>query len=68
MKVMTMGFVGDGWETHDTDDERDCEHCQYWEAHSGECKNPDSEYFDSTRHYEAGCDAWKEWQPWNCKN
>ena len=58
MKIMTMGFVGDGWEEHDTDDERTCENCQYWDGHSDECRNPESEYYESTMHGEAGCDEW----------
>lgn len=58
MKSWTMGFVGDGWEEHDTDDERTCENCQYWDGHSDECRNPESEYYESARHGEAGCDEW----------
>lgn len=54
---------GESKEEHDTDDERDCTHCQYWDGHSDECRNPESEYFESTMHGEAGCDAWGEWKP-----
>ena len=45
MKIMTMGFVGDGWEEHDTDDERTCENCQYWDGDDGRCRNPESKHY-----------------------
>lgn len=63
MKVMTMGFVGDGWETHDTDDERDCNHCQHYDPVDGVCCNEQGEYFESAMRGYEDCDDWEEWKP-----
>ena len=62
MKSWTMGYVGDGWQEQE-EDERDCSHCQYWDSHSGECRNPESDYYESTMRGEEGCDEWGEWIP-----
>ena len=41
----------------------ECGGCQYWDGDDGRCRNPESEYYESTRHGEAGCDEWGEWKP-----
>ena len=63
MKIMTMGFVGDGWEEHDTDDERDCNHCKHYDVGEGMCMNAQSDYYESNMRGHEDCDDWEEWKP-----
>lgn len=60
MKVMTMGCVNDGWEEHDTDDERDCNHCLRYDPVDGICFSEKSDYFESDMHGYECCDEWEE--------
>jgi hypothetical protein len=41
----------------------ECGGCQYLDGNDGRCRNPESEYYGSTRHGGAGCDGFGEWIP-----
>jgi hypothetical protein len=58
MKIWSSVPEG-GWIVRDTDDDRRCETCKFWENH--ECANPESEYLESRMLPDERCDAWEEY-------
>ena len=45
---------------HDTDDERDCNHCLRYDPVDGICFSEKSDYFESNMHGYDCCDEWEE--------
>lgn len=41
----------------------ECGGCQYWDGDDGRCRNPESEYYESTMRGEEWCDEWGEREP-----